>query len=303
MSSRHYAISAGIVVLALCATPAHGQEAPDTVAASPSPCASISKTLSVGARGAPVESLQKILMTYDPEYAGGITGYFGPVTRAAVIRFQKKHGISPAVGTVGPLTREVIASLCTEKSAVNVSAAASSTTPARTFWTPLKNMLKRFTNQPSNEIQTPVITSFVGPETLTAEQIGQWDVTAVDPTAGTLSYEVNWGDIAASDADIALPIASSSVAANASSTVTIEHRYAEPGTYTITVTVRDESNLSGQANATIVVTDEAAPTASSTIPVEPIGSIPNICPMLALACPAGQHDVMGDHCSHTCVDN
>ena len=32
------------------------------------------------------------------------TGYFGPLTRQAVINFQKKYGIDP-IGTVGPITR------------------------------------------------------------------------------------------------------------------------------------------------------------------------------------------------------
>ena len=33
-----------------------------------------------------------------------VTGYFGPLTRQAVINFQKKYGIDP-IGTVGPITR------------------------------------------------------------------------------------------------------------------------------------------------------------------------------------------------------
>ena len=33
------------------------------------------------------------------------TGYFGPITRAAVIQYQKYHGVTPSVGYVGPLTR------------------------------------------------------------------------------------------------------------------------------------------------------------------------------------------------------
>src|SRR3989338_3537001 len=36
---------------------------------------------------------------------GKETSYFGPATRAAVIRFQKANSIAPAVGYFGPLTR------------------------------------------------------------------------------------------------------------------------------------------------------------------------------------------------------
>ncbi len=35
----------------------------------------------------------------------GLTGQFGPCTRAAVVAFQNKHGIVPATGMVGPSTR------------------------------------------------------------------------------------------------------------------------------------------------------------------------------------------------------
>lgn len=33
------------------------------------------------------------------------TGYFGPITKAAVIAYQTAKGITPAVGFVGPITR------------------------------------------------------------------------------------------------------------------------------------------------------------------------------------------------------
>lgn len=33
------------------------------------------------------------------------TGYFGPITRAAVIAYQQAKGITPAAGFVGPITR------------------------------------------------------------------------------------------------------------------------------------------------------------------------------------------------------
>jgi peptidoglycan hydrolase-like protein with peptidoglycan-binding domain len=43
--------------------------------------------------------------------AGVSTGYFGPLTQAAVIQFQTAAGISPNVGFVGPITRSVIQNL------------------------------------------------------------------------------------------------------------------------------------------------------------------------------------------------
>lgn len=63
-----------------------------------------SKNLTVGSRGVDITELQKVLI------AGGFlavspTGYFGPVTKAAVIAYQKFNNIFPASGFVGILTR------------------------------------------------------------------------------------------------------------------------------------------------------------------------------------------------------
>ena len=63
--------------------------------------------LFVGSTGDDVTNLQNIL-TEEGYYTGPITGYFGPFTRAAVIRFQEANAITPAVGYVGPITREVL---------------------------------------------------------------------------------------------------------------------------------------------------------------------------------------------------
>lgn len=72
-----------------------------------------SKNLTVGSTGADVMNLQKVLNgDADTQVAasgagspGKETSTFGPATKAAVIKYQKKRGISPASGYVGPLTR------------------------------------------------------------------------------------------------------------------------------------------------------------------------------------------------------
>ncbi len=61
--------------------------------------------LTLGSTGDEVTALQNRL-TEEGLYTGPITGYFGPLTQAAVIRYQTAHGIVPAVGYFGPLTRE-----------------------------------------------------------------------------------------------------------------------------------------------------------------------------------------------------
>lgn len=63
------------------------------------------KTLEPGMKDAEVFNLQKVLSldpTIYPE--GEITGYYGKLTEAAVMRFQKKYGIR-VTGEVGPQTR------------------------------------------------------------------------------------------------------------------------------------------------------------------------------------------------------
>lgn len=64
-----------------------------------------------GIKHADVTALQKFLAQDASIYPEGlVTGYFGPVSEAAVKRFQKKHGIIQT-GTVGPLTRAKLNSL------------------------------------------------------------------------------------------------------------------------------------------------------------------------------------------------
>ncbi len=60
--------------------------------------------MQVGSRGLEVSQLQTYLASDATLYPQGlVTGYFGPLTQAAVMRFQTRYGI-PAVGRVGPLT-------------------------------------------------------------------------------------------------------------------------------------------------------------------------------------------------------
>ncbi len=60
--------------------------------------------MQVGSRGAQVTMLQQYLAGDPTIYPSGlVTGYFGNLTRQAVINFQVRYGIS-AVGRVGPIT-------------------------------------------------------------------------------------------------------------------------------------------------------------------------------------------------------
>jgi hypothetical protein len=61
------------------------------------------RTLTSGVTGDDVRALQERLMQ-EGVYTGPVTGYFGPLTMAAVKAFQAKHGIDQ-LGIVGPATR------------------------------------------------------------------------------------------------------------------------------------------------------------------------------------------------------
>lgn len=78
------------------------------------------RDLTDGSTGADVMALQKFLnMSAATQIAatgagspGLETSYFGPATRAAVVKFQTANGITPAAGYVGPITRTAIAAKC-----------------------------------------------------------------------------------------------------------------------------------------------------------------------------------------------
>ncbi len=75
--------------------------------------------LTMGSTGADVMNLQKVLnMSADTRVAatgvgssGNESSYFGAMTKAAVIKFQNKYGITPAAGYVGPITRAKLNSM------------------------------------------------------------------------------------------------------------------------------------------------------------------------------------------------
>lgn len=62
-------------------------------------------SLSIGARSSEVLRLQSALARLG--YTQHVTGYFGPITDAAVRRFQREHGVDP-IGVYGPRTRAAL---------------------------------------------------------------------------------------------------------------------------------------------------------------------------------------------------
>ena len=82
-------------------------------------CPRLGRRLAFGARGDDVAGLQKVLIAAGVLADGSATGFFGPLTQAAVQKLQAANGIvsrgSPATtgwGAVGPMTRSWIARWC-----------------------------------------------------------------------------------------------------------------------------------------------------------------------------------------------
>ncbi len=86
-----------------------------------------SRTLRKGQTGQDVKTLQTWLS--DVGYYVPSTGYFGSMTQAAVVRFQRAHRLSPASGTVGRKTAAALLA-AVKKASRNSSAVTKPTTTA-----------------------------------------------------------------------------------------------------------------------------------------------------------------------------
>lgn len=98
------------------------------------------RSLVRGMSGDDVRDLQELL-AQDPDIfdAANVTGFFGPLTEAAVKKFQKKHGIE-SIGVFGPKTQAKILALFVGKPlppgiAKRLGLANASTTPGAGFLT------------------------------------------------------------------------------------------------------------------------------------------------------------------------
>ena len=102
---------------------------------SPAAC-TFTKSLTVGSRGDDVKCLQQYLngagfkvVASGPGSPGAETTYLGPLTRAAVAKWQAANGVSPAVGYFGSLTRAKMTSVSVPAVTPVTPAATPSQTP------------------------------------------------------------------------------------------------------------------------------------------------------------------------------
>ncbi len=90
---------------------------------------SFNKNLSIGMRGADVTALQNALASAG-YFNQAATGYFGSVTKAAVMNYQRANSINPVSGFVGPLTRGVLNS--TSVTTTTATTTTTTTVPTTT---------------------------------------------------------------------------------------------------------------------------------------------------------------------------
>jgi len=104
-----------------------GQTTTKTISTPSGVTITITKSLKVGSQNNEVKALQQALAQDKTIYPEGLTtGYYGPATRNAIIRFQKKYGIEP-VGYVGPQTRKKLNEIYGQAQTSQTSSASSVT--------------------------------------------------------------------------------------------------------------------------------------------------------------------------------
>lgn len=96
----------------------------------------------------------------------------------------------------------------------------------------------------------PSISRFSGPVSLGVNEIGTWNISASDPENGRLTYSIVWGDEWARSSTAA---GSTSGEASIMQETTFTHAYTYPGSYTVSVSVTDESGKQAQASASVQV--------------------------------------------------
>ncbi len=252
-------------------------------------CPNIYGELYPGKRGPSVSELQRFLKEkgyYDyPE----ITGYFGPVTKRAVQKMQKAMKIvstgSPETtgyGMVGPKTRLAIRNMCGEIGILPHPIPAPEPVFCTKNYAPVcglinpcpkgayclvPEIIKTFSNKCMLEkahakllysgeckknikTEVPNIHSFTGPVLLNVGEKGTWRISASDISNQPLTYSIDWGDrklysIMSRDVQFKM--------LDLKQKNSFEHAYSRPGTYVITITVKNTAGKTAKVSSTVRV--------------------------------------------------
>jgi len=107
-----------------------------TTAASNSSVPTITKSLTLGSRGDEVSALQQYLIDEGLLNVEAPTGYFGAMTKAAVVAWQKANGVTPASGYFGPISRAALATLGTTSTGTGTTGTGTTSTGTTGIATP-----------------------------------------------------------------------------------------------------------------------------------------------------------------------
>lgn len=162
-------VSAFLFALGFVAVPALAQTSAN--------CPTFTRTLSFGSRGSDVVSLQQFLGAQGLLSSDSFTGYFGPLTQAAIRQWQTQKSIvssgtaaSTGFGVVGPRTRAAILSSCGTTSAAGKLPTSPSKLDAGSPAPPVDQALAEIT--------------------VAAESDGQWRVR-IDKIRDYIAYPYN----------------------------------------------------------------------------------------------------------------
>jgi len=133
------------------------------------------RDLTVRSSGEDVKCLQNFLKVTPS------SGYFGNLTKQALVNWQSKNEISPASGYFGPLTRKRIATLLTQSGVITSPPASNSTTTIQTATPPPPAPAS--TPEPS-----PVPTPTPSIQSSTSTQL-QTNIVSITPTLYSAQFE------------------------------------------------------------------------------------------------------------------
>ena len=218
-------------------------------------------------KGVAVTVIQDFLRSQGT-FSQASTGFFGPVTRAALVQFQIKTGIiSDAVNDGGIFATRtwayVVPHFCPSGGTVVVPAVAQCVTSPQptlscqgtwqritnqagcsTGWTCVQPASTQSTNRP------PLISAIVGPTDLKPDVSGTWNVSATDPDGDSLVFSAVYGDEGANLAQL-LNIAQQGTPFASATSFT--HKYTKTGSYTIVIFAKDAAGVYAKATLTLQV--------------------------------------------------
>ena len=216
------------------------------------------------ATGGDVTKLQRFLASlYKLDIRDIVTGFYGAVTEGHVARFQRENGL-PEVGSVGPLTRAHIARMCGIKEPSHACLLIAYQQPLCKTGEHVESRRDAFGCEAApvcvpdtktdvgdkGKSAAPIISGVSGPTTLGIGQTGTWTVNATDPSVGTLSYSVQWGDAGALGE--LTKIAGGSFDTFVQS-ATFSHAYGRAGVFVPRFTVRSASGMAAVTSVSVNV--------------------------------------------------